>query len=197
MPSAALAYWRGQRAKRLDDLLSAHGTIAGPGPGRKWRTEQINWSLIVRLAAEFQGFCVDLHTLGAEAFAERAAPGNLAAQRIIRNTLTLGRDLDRKNASGETVRNDFRRFGVNWPTSLQSRDPYTPVRWGHMGRLNRARNAIVHDDVAKIEELRREGFPLILGTFKKWRLALDALAGTMDEELAETLARLFGIPNPW
>jgi hypothetical protein len=196
MPSAALAHWRAQRARRLDDLLTVHGTIAGPGPGRKWRTEQINWSLIVRLATEFQGFCVDLHTLRAETFAVRAAPRNLAAQRVIRNSLTLGRDLDRKNASGETVKADFRRFGVDWPTALKTRDRYTPGRWGHMGRLNQARNAIVHDDVAKIEELRPEGFPLILGTFKKWRLALDALAETMDEELADILSR-FGPPTPW
>jgi hypothetical protein len=61
MTSVALNAWRSTRAGRLDRLRSAHTAIGGSGRGRRWVTEELNHALVLRLAAEFQGFARDLH----------------------------------------------------------------------------------------------------------------------------------------
>ena len=42
--------------------MPINGSAAAPlaAAGRRWQTEQLNWALILRLAAEFQGFARDL-----------------------------------------------------------------------------------------------------------------------------------------
>jgi hypothetical protein len=197
MASRALTQWRGVRAQRIDDLLSAHGVIAGPGPGRKWRTEQINWSLIVRLAAEFQAFSIDLHDLGAETFAAWSSQGSFQVQTVIRNALTLDRKLDTRNANTESLGVDFQRFGVDWWAALRRRQSQNEDRRMQLDRLNRARNAIVHGQADKLAALRMEGYPLTLRTARVWRRALDELAGDMDDLLSQTLGKLFQQPPPW
>src|SRR4051812_45133642 len=99
MPSPALIDWQLGRSRVLDELLDAHQAVGGPGPGRRWTTEQINWALIVRLAAEFQGFCRDLHDLGVDTFCAWAAPTNNRLQGILRVHVTRDRYLDRGNAT--------------------------------------------------------------------------------------------------
>jgi hypothetical protein len=53
--------WRKERSERLDELLHAHQSVGGPSRGRRWRTATLNEALLLRLAAEFQGFARDLH----------------------------------------------------------------------------------------------------------------------------------------
>jgi hypothetical protein len=197
MASRALAQWRGARAKRIDDLLSVHSVVAGPGPGRKWRTEQINWSLFVRLAAEFQAFSIDLHDLGAERFASWSSQGSFEVETVIRNALTLDRKLDTKNANTDSLKLDFQRFGIDWWKALRAKHAQNEKRRMHLDRLNRARNAIVHGQADRIEALRMEGYPLDLTTARRWRSALDGLAGHMDTVLSEVLGKLFQHPPPW
>lgn len=62
MTSAALAGWQEERAERLAQLVDAHQSVGGSGPGRRVGTEQLNWALILRVASEFQGFARQLHT---------------------------------------------------------------------------------------------------------------------------------------
>jgi hypothetical protein len=52
--SAGLIQWKNDRATRLDRLVSAHKTLRGMN--RRWVTDELNHSLILRLASEFQGF---------------------------------------------------------------------------------------------------------------------------------------------
>jgi hypothetical protein len=59
--SKALALWRTERTRHLDELLGAHRLVGGTGRGRRWRTSALNEALVLRLAAEFQGFARDLH----------------------------------------------------------------------------------------------------------------------------------------
>jgi hypothetical protein len=197
MASRALAQWRGPRAQRIDDLLSVHSVVAGPGRGRKWRTEQINWSLFVRLAAEFQAFSTDLHDLGAETFASWSSQGSFEVETVIRNALTLDRKLDTKNANTESLKLDFQRFGIDWWKALRASHAQNEERRMQLDRLNRARNAIVHGQADSIEALRKEGYPLTLRTARVWRRALDELAGHMDSLLSEELGKLFQQPPPW
>lgn len=197
MPSNALSVWHTTRTERLDELLAAHGTVGGTGRGRRWRTEELNSALILRLAAEFQGFARDLHDIAADTFAMWASPTNAAVQDAIRNLLRENRQLDRGNAQPSALGSDFGRFGFQlWP-ALAGRTRRSDVFNQSLERLNTARNGIAHADDAKLAELAADGFPIILATFRRWRGHLDALAGNLDAEVAARLGSLFGQPQPW
>ncbi len=100
MPSSALASWRKRRGERLDDLLHAHRSVGGSARGRRWRTATLNEALLLRLAAEFQGFARDLHQEACDIFAAWTAPSNLAVRQVVRAQLMEGRELERGNARG-------------------------------------------------------------------------------------------------
>ena len=193
MASEALADWRGDRAARLDELVGAHMRIGGSASGRRWQTEQLNWALILRLAAEFQGFARELHDLGARALAV-GSNGTMAG--IVQRSLVLNRDLDRGNAHPAALGSDFGRFGIEWWPQLKRRDARTARRQHHLELLNRARNAIVHSRPAELEQVGREGHRATLATVRRWRSGLDGLAVTMDRVLASDVASLLGGPEP-
>ena len=197
MPSEALRNWEGQRQVRLDELVAAHRRVAGTGPGRRWATGQLNASLVFRLASEFQGFARELHDEAADVFADRAAPENAVLRNVIRGRLTEGRHLDRGNAQPAAIGSDFGRFGFQvWPT-LTQRNRRTPVHQATCDKLNELRNAIAHDQPAKLDELRQEGYPVTLVTFNRARTLLGRLSVTLDAVLAAHLAALFDGPEPW
>lgn len=197
MASAALSTWRVARARRLDELLGAHERVGGAERGRRTRTEQINWALVLRLAAEFQGFARDLHGEGVGTFAEWAANGNPGLERTVRTSLTVGLKLDRGNAEPGSLGDAFGRLGVDWWPTLANRDERTPLRQQQLERLNRARNAIAHARLDELDILRSEGYPPTLATVRSWRSALSGLATTMDNVLAVHLSNLFGRNTPW
>jgi len=197
VPSIALISWQGPRSERLDELLLAHATIGGAGPGRRWRTTQLNWALMLRLAGEFQGYCRELHDAAVEAFIRRAAPGNRALRDVLRLWLVGNRQLDRGNAQPKSLGADFGRFGLTFWTTMVSLEPLTSVRQGHLERLNKARNAIAHDLAADLAKLAADGYPMTLRTFRRWRRALDGLASTMDQVVGTHLGALFGRAAPW
>src|SRR5205814_3348768 len=98
------------RSRELDQLLHAHARIGGGRPGRPYATEQLNFAYLVAVAAHFQGFCRDLHTEAVDAFIA-AIPSPLFM--ILRSTLTKSRSLDRGNANGGTISEDFARLGMD------------------------------------------------------------------------------------
>ncbi len=196
MPSTALGTWRGESAARLNKL-AAHRRVGGSTAGRRTETEQINWALILRLSAEFQGFARELHSVGADMFVQWAAPTDVRLANVIANLLTQGLALDRGNPNPGNVGSDFARFGLSWWPALERRDQRTPTRQAQLERLNRARNAIAHGRPAELIPLRDEGYPLTLDTVRRWRQALNGLAVTMDVELSDHLSTLFGRPRPW
>jgi hypothetical protein len=181
----------------LNELFDAHQSVGGTGAGRRTQTEQINWALVLRLAAEFQGFARDLHAEGVEFFAGQAAPGNDPLRAVLMDLLGLGLRLDRGNADPGSLGDAFNRFGFQLWVALETRDRRTVHRQQHLLRLNRARNAIAHARMDEIAALRSEGFPLTLATVRVWRTALNGLAVTLDVELAVQLSRLFAGPRPW
>src|SRR5579859_3221421 len=145
MSSQALNGWDGPRAARLNELFAAHAQVGGTAAGRRWETEQINWALVLRLAAEFQGFAKELHTVCAETMAEWTASGNPRVINVLVGGLTLNRELDRRNAQPVSLAVDFRRFGIDLWLALRTRYVHTVRRQTQLSRLNEARNAIVHD----------------------------------------------------
>lgn len=197
MTSGALGRWQTDRAGRIDQLIDAHAVIGGAGPGRRWRTEQVNWALILRLAGEFQGFARDLHDEAVDFFATSAAPANPALAQQTRSLLTRNRQLDKGNAQPSSLGADFGVFGMLLWNDLRAADRWTENRHVHLEQLNRARNAIAHDLAGELAQLRSEGYPCTLKNVRRSRSALDGLASTMDAAVSSYLATLFGGANPW
>jgi len=184
MTSRALVRWRHERAEHLSDLLLAHRLVGGPARGRRWRTRGLNEALILRLAAEFQGFSRDLHDLACMTFAWWVAPSNPAVEQVVRARLIERRELDPGNARPDSIGNDFARFGFNLWSVLSALDPATTRHVQSLGRLNAARNALAHANDTRLIILRAQGFPIILRTYQRWHCDLDALAGNLDIAVA-------------
>ena len=56
-PSPSLSSWRTRSQAEIDELMDAHRAVGGAGPGRRTATQQIDYALVVQLAAQFQRFC--------------------------------------------------------------------------------------------------------------------------------------------
>src|SRR5207245_8437800 len=66
MPSHSLIRWNGERADALDEIENAHVMVGGTERGRRYATQQVNYSYATLLSSHFQGFCRDLHTESVE-----------------------------------------------------------------------------------------------------------------------------------
>ncbi len=124
MPSTSLNIWSVHRAGRLAEVELAHSAVGGTPAGRRAATRQLNHAYTVLLAAEFQGFCRDLHTEGVDAV-KRAVP--LSLQSAVEKQFLLSRQLDRGNASPSTLRADFGRFDFTLWAEIDRIDPRGPL----------------------------------------------------------------------
>ncbi|MGV9971129.1 hypothetical protein [Nocardia beijingensis] len=172
--------WNGDRRKALDSLESAHTAVTGGRRGRQYATEHLNLALFVSLAAEFQGFCRDLHDEAAEAIASQVgAPGD-AVVVLFRSALTRARGLDKGNAQPGALGNDFYILDIPLWDDLEAKYPTRKKQWNAtLTSLNEARNAIAHrndDQLAKVK-LKH---PLNLATFRRWRSSLNGAAAGFD-----------------
>lgn len=199
MSSSAHQEWNGSRRSRIDELLSVHTSVGGSGRGRRWRTEQLNWAITMRLAGEFQGFARELHDQSIECCVKSISTFNPALGNITRISMSRDRQLDRGNANPGALGSDFSRIGlILWP-ALETASRGRSNKWNsELDSLNLARNAIAHDDQDKFLKLRDAGkFPITLATVKSWRQALDALAASMDDVVGSYLGTILGGPRPW
>ncbi|WP_432558841.1 hypothetical protein [Granulicoccus sp. GXG6511] len=170
--------------------------MAGRGPGRRWITTEINHALILRLASEFQGFCRDLHEESIEAFIGSGLPVPDPINSVVRASLETGRKIDSGNATWANIVTDFQRFGLSLKAELQQSRPGRYSGWVTvMDRLNKARNAIAHDDRVKLAECH-ERQPLTLQTFRRWRSTLNEVVRSLDRLVGAYLKHLTGT-NPW
>ena len=197
MTSAALDRWRTDRGALLDELFAAHLSLSGTGAGRRWTTGELNRALLLRLAAQFQGFAKDLHQETAVTFGSLSRPADPAIARVIAAGLQTNRELDRGNAQEASLASDFGRFGLRLWDEMESRHVRTPARRAHLNWLNTARNGLAHDDQAKVAKVVAAGYRIDFVGIRRWRSALDGLAGTMNDVLAAHLARLFETAPPW
>lgn len=196
----ALANWKEIRTRRLNELYDAHASVEGTGPGRRWRTSQLNRMLVMALSAEFQGFTRDLHDEGTNAFlagVETIAGESRATMlsTTIRPLLLTQRRIDRGDPDPSALAEDFDRFGLSWWTVMTEHDRRTPSRQEHLRMLMIARNGIAHADDTKLDMLKEHGYPMTLRTVRRWHRAVDALATTMDEALRHHLRPLLKEAN--
>ncbi len=182
--------WATERAGRLDELEGAHAAVGGSGPGWRVATRQINHGYAVLLAAEFQGFCRDLHTEAAEGF----AAGVPVSHRLIAlKALVGGRQLDRGNATPTTIRADFDRFRFDVWSAVDLVTDGRALR-RRLDELNAWRNAVAHSD---FDPARLGGTILLrLDRVRRWRANCHWLARVLDRVAAAELHRQVGA-RPW
>jgi hypothetical protein len=197
MPSPALGLWKSDRAVCIDRLLAAHKHVRVTNSGRRWVTDELNHSLILRLASEFQGFARELHNDTSEAVVAALAPGDASLQATLLQPYQAGRRLDRGNADPDTLRQDFGLFGVNVWSALGQRYPSRAPRWHRQLRLlTTARNGLAHANEARIQQVVAEGWLLTLPFIHRWRIGLDGLASGMDDVIGHHVHRTLGV-QPW
>lgn len=194
MTSRALSLWNSTRSDRLDELEDAHTTVAGPGPGRKWRTEQLDRAYVLAIVSEFQGFCRDLHTQSAAAI---AAPVPVRTRAVVDSNLTFGRKLDRGNPNGGNLGSDFGRFGFDFWDEVEDVDARNKRRRERLEQALIWRNSIVHADrIPQPQRQLLENTKPTLYWGRRWRRALGSLAPCMDRVVVAHLQTLLG-QSPW
>jgi hypothetical protein len=197
VPSTAYLAWFGHRQDRLDLLLGAHRAMSASGPGSRWRTEQLNWALTLRLAGEFQGFARELHDVAVDHVVAAVAGGSPGLANVLRAGMTAHRQLDRGNATPASLGDDYLRLGLPlWPT-LRARSSRATIWNRNLAALNEARNAVAHADESRLLALRTDGYPITLTTVGRWKTSLDGLVRTMDDVVSAYLGRLLGTGSPW
>jgi hypothetical protein len=193
MPSKSLAEWQDHRADALDEIAQAHAAVGGTSRGRRFATQQINRAYAVLLASHFQGFCRDLHSECVDHIITELAPG-ASMVAILRLELTRGRKLDSGNAQPGSLGDDFGRLGIQLWEELYKTDVTHKFRNVTLERLNRWRNAIVHQS---LDPLRLGGTTTLrLTQVRAWRNTCNRLAAAFDEVMHTYLQGLTGT-SPW
>jgi hypothetical protein len=192
--SRALATWQTVRVARINHLRAARSALRTAT--HRQPTHALNWSLVLALASEFQGFSRELHDETTGFLASTLAAGNAAHFSVIRNSFTTRRQLDRVNAGTDTVAEDFGRFGIEiWKDIAVA--VKSGKRWRQqLDKMNYARNGIAHNDLGKLQRLKSEGYPINTLTVDKWYSACNATCRQMDSVLQKHLRNLTGV-RPW
>ncbi len=188
MPSVSYRRWRTIRRAALELVEAAHATVHGTGAGRREATRQLNHGYAVLLAAEFQGFCRELHTEAVVFFASSIPVPQRAA--VIDN-FALNRQLDRGNVNPGSLGSDFGRLGLDWWDAIDRAESLGPTMRRELDTLNNWRNAIAHNDF----DPRRLGgtIRLMFSTVRGWRRVCNQLARLFDQVLADHLTTVTGL----
>ena len=193
MPSLSLQKWLAERAVALGDVESAHRSVRGSGPGARAAIQQINQAYALLLAAQFQGFCRDLHSKCADLFVLPVTDPDLSD--MLRDNLVFGRKIDRGNPNAGNLGSDFNRFSFVFWSLVDAHRPQNSDRKAALEELNDWRNAIAHQDFPT--SMLRAGRPnLTLAQVQSWRKACDGLARSFDDVLHGHLQTLTGVA-PW
>jgi hypothetical protein len=191
MPSTALETWITTRNAALDEIESAHRSVGGTGPGRRYATQQINQAYAMLLSSQFQGFCRELHTEFVDHFIGAIVPHTLHAPLWLE--FMFARRLDKGNPSPGNIGADFNRLGIRFWDRVLVADPKCSDRKDRLEELNTWRNAIAHQD---FDPAILGATTLQLSKVRQWRTACQALAGTFDEVMRVHLAAVTG-SAPW
>lgn len=191
MPSHSLIRWNGERADALDEIENAHAMVGGTERGRRYATQQINYSYAALLSSHFQGFCRDLHS---ECIERLVAIVPAQLQDLWRADLTWNRSLDRGNPHPGAIGSDFRRLGIDFWADVYALDARNERRRELLQQLIDWRNAIAHQD---FDPVAPGGIPTLhLPRVRAWRSAVNALARSFDQALYNYLQAVVGT-TPW
>lgn len=195
MSSAALSEWQSTGVGRLDELEGIHAQATGPGPGRRWGTEQLNRSLFVALVAQFQTYCRALHDEAIDAHVAQANPRQAA---LLRTLLTQGRKLDTHTPRTAHLGSDFARLGFKLVDGINDTGSEAEQALGSLDVLVEFRNAIGHGNETEIAALVKTGeIKSTKTSYRRFRRILERLAVIMDGVVAAKLGDLLDVPAPW
>lgn len=188
MGSAAYRLWAAARKHALDemDVACASADVVR----RRAAAQHVVQAYAVILAAQFQGFCRDLHTEGVEVMIRGIDPPTRLF--LVQQEFLRGRQLDRGNAQSASLGADYARLGIRFWPELQALDPQTPSYRVAPDELNTWRNAVAHQDFSSFPA----GSRLLLGDVRRWRKSCRALARVMNESLRNYLFSMSGV-SPW
>jgi hypothetical protein len=178
MPSNSLKRWISDRINALDEIENAHAMVGGTEKGRRYATQQINYSYAALLSSQFQGFCRDLHS---EYIDVVVGIMPLAARGFLRDEFLFHRSLGRGNPNPAAIGSDFNRLGINFWTEVYALDLKNTRRRELLEELNNWRNAIVHHDFDPVS--LGGTATLHLAKVRRWRIAINALARSFDEAM--------------
>jgi hypothetical protein len=191
MPSVSLNRWRTLRFASLEQVEIGHTAVGGSGRGARYARQQLNRSYCVLLAAEFQGFCRDLHT---EALQAVVAHLPAAFQVIVADEFARGRQLDRGNAGPSNLGTDFNRLGFECWKKFDVIEPRGPRLRRMMEELNTWRNAVAHSDYDP--DKLGGTINLTIARVRRWRRVLNRVARVLDRVVADHIQLTTGV-RPW
>jgi hypothetical protein len=184
MPSVAVGTWRADRTNRLDAADGVHQLAINDGAAPI--IEYASGAWVVRIAAEFQGFCRDLHNEAARVFGTLTRMTGIALNVVVQS-FQMQRGLDGGNPNVEVLRRDFLRFGIDLWTAMDMYDDTSPRLREQLQRLLKERNSVVHGGLATFDRPR----------MMQYRTAVDRLASNLDAVVSIELGLLFGEAAPW
>jgi hypothetical protein len=191
MPSKSLIRWNGERCTALDEIENAHAMVGGTERGRRYATQQINYSYTTLLSSHFQGFCRDLHSECADHILA-IVPAQLRV--FLGAHLIWNRSLDRGNPHPGALGADFNRLGIGLWTQVYALDARNERRHELLQELVDWRNAIAHQD---FDPVAPGGMPTLhLARVRGWRSAVNGLARYFDQAMYNYLQGLLGAA-PW
>jgi hypothetical protein len=190
MTSSALTSWQTTRRAHIDNLVELHDLACRLTTDS--HVEKILCALVLRLAAEFQGFAVDLHDEAIKEVIRRAGIDDPEVSMLLAQSMTAGRSLERANANPATLAVDFGRLGCRFWFDLDERFQASKEWKTSLEALNACRNAVAHGRGLMLADLARRGWELDLPNTRRWLNSLDELASAMDYLVETTVDRVFG-----
>lgn len=150
--------------------------------------------MIIRVASEFQAFCRDLYVEGVSAVASTLTDPGMS--NLLSIQMTTGLALNRGNAQRSSLGADFSRFNFKLWDAIEGRWPTRgPQLSASLELLNDARNALAHQDPAKLAQVRSKT-TLTMSDARKWRTNMDELAKKLDTVVGDAVKGLTGAA-PW
>jgi hypothetical protein len=191
MPSYSLIRWNGERSAALDEIENAHVMVGGTERGRRYATQQINYSYAALLSGQFQAFSRDLHS---ECIDHIVAVVPAQLQGFLRVEFVWNRSLGRGNPHPGAIGSDFNRLGIDFWTEVYGLGARNERRRELLQELIDWRNAIAHQD---FDPVAPGGIPTLhLAQVRAWRSAVNALARHFDQAMYNYLRALLG-SAPW
>lgn len=191
MASRSLTKWNTVRAEALDEIENAHATVGGTERGRRYATQQINYSYAAILSSHFQGFCRDLHSECIDHIL-----GMVPAQLRVftRVEFIWNRSLAKGNPHPGAIGSDFNRLGIDFWREVYALDARNERRRELLQELVDWRNAIAHQDFDLVAA--GGSATLHLARVKERRRAVHALTRHFDQVMYNYLQALLGAA-PW
>ncbi|HEY0017478.1 MAG TPA: hypothetical protein VGC13_14300 [Longimicrobium sp.] len=190
--SRSLRRWQSRNRRALDGIEVAYQLASSTMPRRGPVAEQIKQAYVVLLSSWFQAFCRDLHTECIEHLT--ATISHPAVRMIVRQRMMEARKLETGNPNPGNLGADFGRLGIElWPVLL-ARDHQARARQEALGKLNRWRNAVAHQDFSSAFLQGRKR--VRLREVREWRQVCESLAVDFERVMYDHLLSATGT-RPW